>query len=507
MLRDEHSQRRPRVQWIGLVAIVAALASCSRTVEIAVEIQADARVRWDEILSTSPLPEAFVIVDDPTREPLVTLRSRVSSALAARSDTHIVLDRTWLAPTASLADVTAEAWLPPRDASGEEAPAAPLAELRLPDLALPVDGVYADDPEYPLVDQLVLDLDPTAAGLEPDDERLALLETWFASLEPTAVPPPALSWIGGVGDLMVARGVTRFLDHTDGLEVVFSDVLPELRRVDFLLGNLEGAVTTRGTPLPKSFTFRFHPRVLGPLAAAGFDYLSVVNNHSFDYGATGFMDTIAHLRASPIATSGVGADLAEARVPYRTALPAADVTVLSVGAYPVENSGFDGAHATAATVERAGVLWADARNPAAQRAAFEAMRDAFGPDTVDIVMVHGGAEWATRPSDSQRTLYRLFVDAGADIVLGHHSHVVQGLESYRGSLIAYSLGNFVFPGMYATEYGEQSVLLRIGVVDGRVAYVEPIPVRINHQLLSIDTGTAMLERFAAATRALHAPAP
>jgi poly-gamma-glutamate synthesis protein (capsule biosynthesis protein) len=180
--------------------------------------------------------------------------------------------------------------------------------------------------------------------------------------------------------------------------------------------------------------------------------------------------------------------------------------VLSVGAYPVERSGFDGARTTAAGPEKAGVLWADARNPAARRAALEAMREAFGPDTFDIVMVHGGAEWATRPSGSQRELYRSFVDAGADLVLGHHSHVVQGVESYEGALIAYSLGNFVFPGMYVTEYGEESVLLRVGVVDNTIVYVDPVPVRINHQLLSLDRGAAMLERFVAGTRALHDPA-
>jgi poly-gamma-glutamate synthesis protein (capsule biosynthesis protein) len=139
----------------------------------------------------------------------------------------------------------------------------------------------------------------------------------------------------------------------------------------------------------------------------------------------------------------------------------------------------------------------------AQSAMFAAMEAQFGPDTFDIVMIHGGFEWHTEPSRAQVALYRSFVDAGADLVLGHHSHVVQGLEAYNGGLIAYSLGNFVFPGMYLTEYGEESVLLKVGVVDGNIRYVEPIPVRIDHQLLSLDRETALTERMQSATAALN----
>ena len=108
-----------------------------------------------------------------------------------------------------------------------------------------------------------------------------------------------------------------------------------------------------------------------------------------------------------------------------------------------------------------------------------------------------------RPSESQRALYRRFIDSGADLVLGHHSHVVQGLEAYRGRLIAYSLGNFVFPGMFGTDYGEESLFLRVGVVDGAIRYVEPVPVRIDHQVISIDRTGAILERLRAETRRLH----
>lgn len=505
----------------ALTLSAAAFGSCSAPVELVVSVEEGAEGRWRTLLDAYPPPEAFALVSPgdagTDAPPAIRLARRLAPVLES-TPARRVLEREWLAPAAPLWQETPASR---RRASpaGDPGELVPLVDIGLPQTARPADGLYPDHPDYPLVDQLVLEFDPAALGLE-DDELRAALSDWFASLPATDERAPEVAWIGGVGDLMVARGVTTLLDRSDGLEVVFSDVLPLMREVDFLLGNLEGAVSVRGEPLAKGFTFRFRPRVLDPLARAGFDYLSVVNNHSYDYGEIGFLDTLAWLAQSPIATSGVGRDLEEASRAYRAvvggagqvdagarpdgpALGGLPVAVLSVGAYPVERSGFDGARTTAAAADRPGVLWADARNPTAQAAALEAMRREFGEESFDIVMVHGGAEWATAPSQAQRELYRSYVDAGADLVLGHHSHVVQGFESYGGALIAYSLGNFVFPGMFVTEYGEQSVLLRVGVVDGGIRYVEPVPVRIDHQLLALDPDGGQLPRMLDGTRALH----
>ena len=466
---------------------------------------------WYALVSANPLPQAF----DPSRDagsapdPAISivrvtepqLRSTRSPLEPQEGPAIRVLDRRWLAPAVPL-------WysMPPTGAKPRSAAAGllPLDEIGIPLTAVAVHGRYPGDDDYPYVEQLVLEFRPSATGLEPESARLAELWDWFLSVPASNAAPPLIGWIGGVGDLMVAQGVTELLDRSDGLHEVFGSVLPIMQSVDFLMGNLEGAVTTRGTPWEKTFLFRFHPRVLSHLHRAGFDYLSVVNNHSYDYGEVGFLDTIAHLDASPIVTSGAGRSLEDARRPYQTDLPGGTrLSILSVGAYPLERSGFDGARETPAGPDRPGVLWAGPRNRQAQRDAFEAMRDGFGSDTFNVVMVHGGPEWATEPSRDQRELYRSFIDAGADLVLGHHSHVVQGLETYRGGLIAHSLGNYVFPGMYLTEYGEQSMVLRIGVVAGRIRYVEPIPVRIDHQRLSLDTDDQLRERFSSATRVLH----
>lgn len=490
-----HILRRLRFWLLAVLLVPFFLASCARPVQVTVLVDEDARSTWNEAVAANPLPEEFVLL--PT-ESAATVR--VVSTIGPLPAAGRVLSSRWLVPTRDLTERPGRITGAEALVRSEELLA--LESVSLPLVAEAVDGRYASDPDYPLVEQVVLTADLASLGLEGDDPGLSALETWVSRFADERAAP-AVSWIGGVGDIMLERGMTGLLDREDGLAVVFSDVLPELQGVDLLLGNLEGAVTTGGVEAAKSFTFRFHPRVLPRLADAGFDYLSVVNNHSYDFGESGFRDTLTYLRESTIGTSGAGVTPEEAARPFVRELPGGEVRVLSVGAYPVERSGFDGARETAVTPERAGVLWADPRNPAAQAFALEAMAAAFSETTLDIVMVHGGAEWATGPSQAQRDLYRRYLQAGADLVLGHHSHVTQGLEAHEGGLIAYSLGNFIFPGMFLTEYGEESMLLRIGIADARVRYLEILPVRINHQLLSIDDDPAALDRFYAATARLN----
>jgi poly-gamma-glutamate synthesis protein (capsule biosynthesis protein) len=486
-----------RVPLIVLSALVT--FGCAQSVTVSISVPDRLRSVWEQLLDDAPPPELVVL--EQSADPMVTLRETVGVAGHRERADSIVLARTWLSPTADLWDLDAT-YQPDGDLL-------PLSTIKLPRRALPVSETYPDDPEYPYVRELSLDLTQPDPGVLPRRTREPLA-LWFEQLRgaaremATAVPdgPPEIFWVAGVGDIMLERGMTGLLLREDGLELVFSDVLPHMLDADLLLGNLEGAVSRRGSALDKGFTFRFDPVVLGPLEQAGFDYLTIVNNHSYDYGEIAFLDSIDYLNGSSIGTSGAGRSLAEASIPWQISVGETEVRVLAAGAYPVERSGFDGARTTVAAESRPGVLWAGPRNPGAQQQMFAAMERAFSESSFDIVSVHGGAEWAIAPAEWQRSLYRELIDRGADLVLGHHSHVVQGMEAYNGKLIAYSLGNFVFPGMFLTEFGEQSLLLRVGVVDGEIRYVEPIPVEINHQLLKLDTGNELRTRLAAATMAL-----
>jgi len=172
------------------------------------------------------------------------------------------------------------------------------------------------------------------------------------------------------------------------------------------------------------------------------------------------------------------------------------VRVLSFGAYPVDRTGFDGRKTARASGDRPGTLWCDATG-------LSAASRAFSPRSFNIALVHGGQEWSSTPAAEQVRLYRELVRAGADLVVGSHPHVLQGMEVLHGRLIAYSLGNFLFPGMEGTDGGEDSVLLKVGILDGKVRCVRAIPVRLRGGAVRLAEGDAVLRTFEKLTRAFN----
>lgn len=411
---------------------------------------------WQHLLAEHPLPDGIEIVGQAGAGHLSMTLVKGGAWPEPGSpgpNGWKIVQRTFSAPVGRLGQGDR--------ATGETLP---LDQIRLPLVALPVDGLFPDQPGYPLVEEI-------AIGIEsPDPEAVA----WF---EDIAEAPPlgedrAILWIGAVGDIMPARGVDALLVAARGIERVFGDTLPLLGSCGILLGNLEGAATRRGEKAAKTYTFRFDPAALGKLAQAGFTHLSLANNHSFDFGQTGFLDTLEALERFGIAAPGAGRTLEHAQSPTETLAAGMTVRVLAFGAYPVDRMGFDGRRTARATENRPGILWLDERSLAEA-----ALR--FGPESFDIAMVHGGEEWSREPTAGQRALYRRLIDAGADLVVGSHPHVLQDLEPVDGGLIAYSLGNFLFPGMEGTKGGEDSTILRVGVYRGAIRYVQRYPARLS----------------------------
>jgi poly-gamma-glutamate capsule biosynthesis protein CapA/YwtB (metallophosphatase superfamily) len=211
-------------------------------------------------------------------------------------------------------------------------------------------------------------------------------------------------------------------------------VAPVLRRADLATANLECAVSTRGLPVPnKSFTFRGPPSALDAAADfAGLDVLSVANNHSLDYGRSAFFDTLALVRAAGIASVGGGQNLAAARRP----------AILSAGGLRLAFLGYSDINPPGFT---AGSSWPGtaAADPAAIGSYVRAARR-----RADLVVVwfHWGIELDRYPDGRQRELATAALNAGATVVLGAHPHVLQPIvRPARGRIVAWSLGNFVFP--------------------------------------------------------------
>ena len=336
--------------------------SCSpieRQPVVLVEDETASHQLWSSLVQENPLPDGITLIasDDSSMNKseshqviahLRIVHQKATDPVNLTSAELLLLESTYYVPVVPF-------WDPRNNVElnrSEELPLLPIEEVSLPQKALTVDGLRIDSPKYPLVERSFLELkwsEPTGAttaapaSLQTKDS----LSRWFTRLSKltkytdissptTSSDTPDLVWIGGVGDMMLQRGVQELLIHNGkaGMHTIFQDTLPVLQQQDLLIGNLEGAVTRHSEPVPKSYNFRFLPQVLPWLREAGFDYLSITNNHCYDYGSTGFLDTLHYFEEYGLLTSGAGRTPQEAYTPVKISIKGTDISVLSVAAYP-----------------------------------------------------------------------------------------------------------------------------------------------------------------------------
>ncbi|ADI01424.1 MAG TPA: CapA family protein [Syntrophothermus lipocalidus] len=315
---------------------------------------------------------------------------------------------------------------------------------------------------------------------------------------PKGIFQPKTGEMLAVGDVMLARKVERLI-ASQGEGYPFARLGDSLKAADLVFGNLESPLSERGRPLPgKGICFRARPSMAAELARRGFDVLSIANNHALDYDTPAFEDTLRLLGEAGIRTVGGGGNITEARSPVILEEQGLKIAFLAytemadIYFHPKYQRRFQ------ATQDVGGVaplVEADVKEDIA------AVRD-----KVDILVLslHWGTEYSDRPTDEQRRLAREFIDAGADIILGHHPHVIQGVERYGRGIIAYSLGNFIFDQnqKLATKQG---MMLRFKVSRGGVEEVTVLPVFINESqpvVASGEEGKPILERISALSQDL-----
>jgi poly-gamma-glutamate synthesis protein (capsule biosynthesis protein) len=226
---------------------------------------------------------------------------------------------------------------------------------------------------------------------------------------------------------------------------------------------LECPVSDQGKNLHHRYSFRADPHVLDGLKEAGFRIVSEANNHAYDWGPAALVDTLKRLSAAGIRPVGAGRNDLEAHYPVFVNLGGLRTAFLAyVDIDPKE---------AMAGVDRPGVAWLEAERVVAD------IR--FARPMVDLVIVcpHWGNEYAKGPTREQVRLAREMIDAGADLIVGSHPHVVQPLEKYRGGWIAYSLGNFVFDQKDAATH--RGLMLKVRVSGKQVVEVTPLPININ----------------------------
>ncbi|MBI3900211.1 MAG: CapA family protein [Gammaproteobacteria bacterium] len=281
---------------------------------------------------------------------------------------------------------------------------------------------------------------------------------------PAPASSPATLRVAAVGDLMLGGTATVELAQF-GYDYPFVYVGDLLRSADIAFGNLEGPLTARGSAHSKQFVFRSPPDLVAPaLARAGFDVVSLANNHSLDYGADGLRDTIDALQRVNIHTAGAGHDLDAARKPAFIDVAGTRVAVLAYSlTFPEE-------------------FWATGTQPGTAFGHEQQVRAdvAAAHKRADVVLVsfHWGQEGSNELRPYQRTLGHAAIDAGAAAVIGHHPHLLQGVERYRNGVILYSLGNFVF-GSYSST-ATRSVIAVLSLSHGRVHELTLYPVDVNN---------------------------
>lgn len=282
-------------------------------------------------------------------------------------------------------------------------------------------------------------------------------------VSPTSTPETPIT-LAFTGDVMFGRTVNSHMLTTASTDLYpFTYTADFLRHFDLTIGNLECVISKLGTPVPKSYTFRGDPRAYDRLLSAGFDLVSVANNHSGDYGKAAFLDEFLTLPTRGLSPIGGGRNKQQAHTPVFKTVRGTSIAFLAYD----EIDPYDFA-ATDTTPGHAWLNEADLRQDVAKARS--------SADFV-ITFVHWGIEYFTSLTASQRHLARVAIDAGADLVVGAHPHVIEPYEFYKGKLIVYSLGNFVFDNMY-DEVVRRGNILTLTIQKNRLLAWKLVPTRI-----------------------------
>jgi len=270
-----------------------------------------------------------------------------------------------------------------------------------------------------------------------------------------------------VGDIMLDRGVELMIEKEGkgDYKFPFLKIAHFLERSDILFGNLEGPLSDKGKRVGSIYSFRMKPEAIEGLKFAGFDILSLANNHLFDYGREALEDTFKRLKKAKIDFVGGGLNKKEACLPKIKKIKKTKIAFLAFTNL--------GTKSWEARENQAGICWLEKENLK------EYIKKAKNSAHLVIVSLHFGEEYQTKATFSQKYFASLAIDFGADLVVGHHPHVIQEIEKYKGKYIIYSLGNFVFDQNFSKKTME-GLLLKVLIGGNKIKEVLPIKIKINN---------------------------
>ncbi|HAE36363.1 MAG: Poly-gamma-glutamate synthetase complex A [Candidatus Nomurabacteria bacterium GW2011_GWF2_35_66] len=267
------------------------------------------------------------------------------------------------------------------------------------------------------------------ARTKSESQKAQVLETTKEEIVEPIIPKEVTLLF--VGDIMLTRGVGTSVKNNFGgdFNKLFENI-PEIKKADILFGNLEGPVSDIGNNVGSKYSFRMDPSILPTIKNAGFDIVSFANNHVGDWNVNAFKDTLLRFEVSEIPQIGAGINKVDAETPViieKNGIKFGFLGFSDVGPAWME-----------AKEGKAGILLAsDPRLP-------EIIQNAKLESDVLIISIHWGDEYKTTHNAHQESLAKIIIDNGADMIIGHHPHVIQDIGEYKGKTIVYSLGNFIF---------------------------------------------------------------
>lgn len=290
------------------------------------------------------------------------------------------------------------------------------------------------------------------------------------------VSPRSVS-IAFVGDIMLSRSVGKIIKEEDDPSYPFGVSKDFFSDKNIVFGNLETPISYRGTDMGSVYSFRSDPRVVEGLFDSHFSILSLANNHIYDWGAEALMDTVHILSQHGIRSIGAGRDKDEAS------------GIVVLGENPRISffacSDIFGEFARAGSGP--GLFGCD------DPVVFDRVEESIAISDIQVVSLHWGEEYEEYNQRQEYLAHRL-IDAGVDIVVGHHPHVVQDVAWYKGGVIFYSLGNFIFDQYFSDE----TMRGMIGVVEVSLDGIESVSLfesnlSKRYQVQNITPHTATLQ--------------
>lgn len=270
-----------------------------------------------------------------------------------------------------------------------------------------------------------------------------------------------------VGDIMLSRTVDAKMAEAGNYKLPFLSIAPVLKDADFTFGNLESPFYNQGAPVREGMVFKADPRSIAGLVYGGIDLVTLANNHFGNQGQAGMLYTFSLLTKNKIDFIGAGKNLKSAQDTYIKEINGTKFAFIGVENYSIAPVSYY------VTGSDPGLLHVDATQIKKYVTAAKKEAD------VVVVTFHGGTEYQPQANQDQINFAHAAIDAGADIVIGHHPHVVENVENYKGKMILYSLGNFVFDQMWSVET-QQGLTAKL-YFKGSVLYkIKLIPVRIHN---------------------------